>query len=74
MKRMTIAEAKRISIDKFGNLPPMGYERVVCVRREENHITYNECAGPKSFINVGEVVYYLYNKGGRFSLEKHYKQ
>ena len=73
MKRMTIAEAKRISIDKFGNLPPIGYERVVCVRIEDNHITDNQCEGPKSFINTGEVAYYLCNQGGRYAIEKHYK-
>ena len=45
MKKMTIAEAKRICLERDGSLPRIGYSRDVVTREEQVEVT-NYCEGP----------------------------
>ena len=70
MKRMTIAEAKRICLERDGYLPAVGYCRDVVTREEQVEVT-NYCEGPKFYRTTTKVNYTLVNAGGTFKVQKY---
>ena len=70
MKRMTIAEAKRICLERDGSLPRIGYCREVVTREEQVEVT-NYCSGPKFYRTTTKIKYTLANIGGTFKVEKY---
>jgi len=70
MKKMTIAEAKRICLERDGSLPRIGYSRDVVTREEQVEVT-NYCEGPRFYRTTTKVNYTLVNAGGTFKVQKY---